>query len=56
MPFLTPGDLSDTGTEPRSLASPALLGGFFTTVPPGKPLGSWAYCNHPWAGLNLKAS
>ena len=31
-------DLSDPGIEPASLASPALAGGFFTTVPPGKPL------------------
>ena len=29
-----PGDLSDPGIE---LASPALAGGFFTTVLPGKP-------------------
>ena len=27
------GDLPDPGTEPASLASPALAGGFFTTVP-----------------------
>ena len=30
--FLTPGDLPDPGIEPSSLASPALTGGFFTTV------------------------
>ena len=30
-PFPTPGDLSDSGIEPASLASPALAGGFFTT-------------------------
>ena len=34
MPFPTPGDLPDPGIEPTSLASPALAGGFFTTVPP----------------------
>ena len=34
MPFSTPGDLPNPGIE---LASPALAGGFFTTVPPGKP-------------------
>ena len=28
-------DLPDSGTEPMSLASPTLAGGFFTTVPPG---------------------
>ena len=32
----TPGDLPNSGTEPMSLGSPALAGGFFTTVPPGK--------------------
>ena len=37
LPFPTPGDLPDPGIEPASLASPTLAGGFFTTVPPGKP-------------------
>ena len=37
LPFSTPGDLPDPGVEPMSLASPAFSGGFFTTVPPGKP-------------------
>ena len=51
LPFLPPGDLPDPGIEPASLASPALAGGFFTTVPPGKPwlfsLGdSKLYCCH----------
>ena len=31
LPFSTPGDLNDTGMERRSLMSPALVGGFFTT-------------------------
>ena len=31
LPFPTPGDLPDSGTEPVSLASPALAGGFLTT-------------------------
>ena len=30
-------DLPNPGTEPVSLASPAVAGGFFTTAPPGKP-------------------
>ena len=34
LPFPTPGNLPDPGTEP---ASPALAGKFFTTEPPGKP-------------------
>ena len=35
-PFSVPGHLPDPGIEPTSPASPALAGGFFTTVPPGK--------------------
>ena len=35
--FPPPGDLPDLGIEPASLMSPALEGGFFTTVPPWKP-------------------
>ena len=34
VPFLTPGVLPNPGVEPASLASPALLGGFFTTRDP----------------------
>ena len=37
LPCPPPGDLSDPGIEPMSLASPALAGRFFATVPPGKP-------------------
>ena len=35
LPFPSPGDLSNPGTEPTSSA---LAGGFFTTEPPGKPI------------------
>ena len=35
--FPSPGDLLIPGTEPTSLASPALVGGFFATEPPRKP-------------------
>ena len=44
LPCPTPGDLPDPGIKPMSLSSPALVGGFFTTVLPGKPLsplGNW---------------
>ena len=34
LPFPSPGDLPDPGIEP---VSPALVGRFFTTEPPGKP-------------------
>ena len=39
LPFLPPKDLPDPGIEP---ASPALAGGFFTTVPPGYTI--YKYC------------
>ncbi|ELR60425.1 hypothetical protein M91_18992, partial [Bos mutus] len=32
LPFPTPGDLPDPGIKPASLVSPALAGGFFTTI------------------------
>ena len=35
LPFPPPEDLPDPGIEAASLVSPALAGGFFTTVPPG---------------------
>ena len=36
VPFPSPGDLPNPEIKPTS---PALAGGFFTTEPPGKPLG-----------------
>ena len=43
LPFPPPGDLPDPGTEPLSLASPALAGGFFTTST------TWeAKCHRGW--------
>ena len=36
LPFPSPGNLPDPRTEPTS---PALAGRFFTTEPPGKPIG-----------------
>jgi len=38
LPFLPPGDLLNSGIKLVSFVSPALVGGFFTTVPPQKPL------------------
>ena len=35
LPCPRPGDLPDPGIEPMFLKSPALVGGFFTVVPPG---------------------
>ena len=39
LPFPPPGDVLNPGTEPKSLASPVLAGGFFTTAPFGKSGG-----------------
>ena len=40
-PFPSPRNLLYPGIEPMSLASPALAGRFFTSVPPGKPRYYW---------------
>ena len=37
LPFLIPGNLPNPSIKPMFLASPALAGGFFTTVPLGSP-------------------
>ena len=44
LPFLSSGDLSNPGIDPKS---PALAGGFFTAEPPGHPLPSTldTYCH-----------
>ena len=38
LPFPSPGDLPKAGIKCMSLVSPALVGGFFTPVPRGKPV------------------
>ena len=38
LPFPHPRALPDPGIKPVCLASPALVGGFFTIEPPGEPL------------------
>ena len=42
LPFPSPGDLPDPLIETTTLASPALSGIFFTTVPLGKPINPLA--------------
>ena len=37
LPFPSPEDLPNSRIQPMSLSSPALAGGYFTTLPPGKP-------------------
>ena len=39
LPFPSPGDLPDSGTEPPSPESPAMTGRLFTAVPLEKPPG-----------------
>ena len=48
LPFPSPGDLSDPGTESESPASPALTGGFFITVPPGKSIYKLVLYGNTW--------
>ena len=43
VPFSSPGDLLDPGIEPES---PALAGGFLTTLPPGKPVSQIEKIKH----------
>ena len=43
LPFPTTGDLADLGTEPASLAPPALAGRFLTAAPSGKHLFFFTY-------------
>ena len=47
LPFPSPKDLPDPGIE---LKSPALAGGFFTTLPPGKSNLLIDFC-HSWSLL-----
>ena len=42
--FPPPGDPPSSGIEPMSLASPALVGGFFITESPGKPISAVCVC------------
>ena len=37
LPFSPPGDPPNPGVKPVSPVTLALAGGFFTTIPPGKP-------------------
>jgi len=52
LPFPTPGDLPEPGSEPKSPVSRALAGGFFTTVSAGKlsdsPLIKLLQLNSTW--------
>ena len=53
LPFPLPGDLPNPGIKLASLASPALVDWFFTTVPSGKPIHEEYLCaNNPILKLN----
>ena len=54
LPCPSPGDLPDPVIKPASLASPALAGGFFTTVATGKTLGIAAVCTFSTKQLKRK--
>ena len=47
LPFPPPGDLPNPGIEPASLASPVLVGGFFTTGSTWEAPGTLSY----WPGV-----
>ena len=52
LPFPSPGGLLDPGTEPVSLASRALAGGLFSSVPPEKPVFKMCNCSqNTWEKL-----
>ena len=53
LPFPSPGHLPGPGIEPVPFASPALAGGFFTTMPPGKHLMSQGPIFLPPSALSL---
>ena len=62
LPFPTPGDPTDPGTRPISLACPALAGEFFTMASPGKfgalslhlVPGSVLYCKNVQIDIQLQ--
>ena len=51
LPFPLPGEFSQPRDRTLSLASPALAGRFFTTVPPGKPPSNSICCSFCWVVL-----
>ena len=46
LPFPNPGDLPDPGIKPKCLESPELVGGLFTTEPPGNLMTSIEHPNN----------
>ena len=56
LPFPSPGDLPNPGTEPACPAGPELAGGFITTELPGKPVLSADLFNKCVGGCARPAS
>ena len=63
--FPSPRDLPNPGIEPKSLVSPALVGGFINTEPPGKSIGDnmstclsrkWSSAYDHWTPVKEKSS
>ena len=52
LPFPLPGALPISGIEPMSPVSPALVGRFFTTTPPGKPIAAYTEPRSMAYGVN----
>ena len=55
LPFPPPGDLSNSGIEPVSLAAPTLAGRFFATEPSRKPPGLISYINYSGIPTSTRA-
>ena len=53
LPFPPRRNLPNPRMEPESLKSPALVGGFFTTEPPGKPFPLTLISNVPFSPVLL---
>ena len=52
LPFPPPGDVPDPGIRPRSLASPALAGGFFSLSHLGA-VGTYSFNKHLLSRLSM---
>ena len=52
LPFPLPGALPTSGIEPMSPVSPALVGRFFTTTPPEKPIAAYTEPRSMAYGVN----
>ena len=56
LPFPSPGDLSDPGIEPLSPVSPALAGGVFIAVTPGRSRLPEPTHDCQWGGMGERDS